>query len=313
MAHGLNGEQLFSHPYYAQLVDSIPPSIPKGLKASVDEFGKVQLEWQPNSDQDIYGYRIYRANFKDEELSQLTSGPVAQNSFSDNVNVKTLNKNVYYSVMAIDKNQNHSVLSEILRVPLPDKIKPQPPVLLPIKSDKNGVTIKWLRSGSTDVTQYDLYRRAAGREEWHRLKIIPATADTTYTYVDDSSEPGKTNAYTVTAIDDSGLESEPAAPVNAGKIGNVIRPAIAWKEPAVERDANRVMLKWAYEPVGVKVYQIYKAINDAPLKLYKTIPGNSQELAEQPMKMGTRYIYRILAHYESGAKSVLSQELVVDY
>jgi uncharacterized protein len=215
---------------------------------------------------------------------------------------------MYYSVMAIDKNQNHSSLSALLKVSLPDKIKPQPPVFLPVKSDEKGVTLTWIPSSSTDVVQYDVYRKAAGREEWQRLKMVPSTMDSTYTYSDSFAEGGKTNTYTITAIDDAGLESDPTTPVNAGRIDNALKPTVQWKEPIVERDKRQIRLQWAYEQAGVKTFQIFRSMNELPLKLYKTIPGNSLELVDQSMKAGSQYNYRILAVYENGAKSALSEE-----
>jgi uncharacterized protein len=313
IVQGIKGEQLFSHTYLAQLIDSIPPAMPTGLKATIDQQGTVALSWEANKDTDMYGYRIYRANFKDEELSQVTSEPLAPNSFTDKVNIKTLNEAVYYSVMAIDRNQNHSVLSELLRVPLPDKIKPQPPVLLPIRSGDAGPVIQWTPSGSEDVVQYDVYRRMAGKTEWQRLKIMPATNDTLYSYTDTNAEAGKLNSYTVVAIDEAGQESEPTSSVQAKKILTALTEVVEWKEPVLEKENQAALLKWTYNQPDVKFFQVYRRVGTEPLKLFKTLPGTIFQWRDNALKNANRYTYRILAVHTNGAKSALSKEMSVDF
>jgi uncharacterized protein len=312
-AHGLKGEELFSPPYLAQLIDSIPPSIPTGLRASIDQQGTVVLSWLPNKESDVYGYRVYRSNFKDEESAQITSEPIAPNTINDKVNVNTLNEAVYYTVMAIDRNQNHSPLSEILRVPLPDKIKPQPPTLLPLESDDKGVTLQWWPSGSDDVVQYDVYRKGAGKDEWQRLKIVSAGKDSIYQYTDGTAEPGKQNVYTIIALDDAGLESDPAPPIKAGKSDTGLKSAITWKEPLVDKDGQQVTLRWGYNNTAVKSYQIFKSVNGDAIKLYRTIAGSNSQWTDKPLKTENTYNYRIIAVFENGAKSTLSKELKVEF
>ncbi len=312
-AQGIKGEQLFSHTYLAQLIDSIPPAMPTGLKATIDQQGAVSLTWEANKDTDMYGYRIYRANFKDEELSQITSEPLAPNSFTDKVNIKNLNEAVYYSVMAIDRNQNHSTLSELLRVPLPDIIKPQPPVLLPVRITETGVLLTWMPSGSDDVVQYDVYRRNFGRTEWLRLKIIPAAKDTLYTYIDTNAEIGKTNSYVVVSVDEVGLESNPTPPLNAKVTDTILKPSIEWKEPVLDKENQATVLEWKYNQPDVKFFQVYRSISAEPLKLFKTLPGTTFQWQDKPLKNANRYTYRIVAVHTNGAKSVLSKEVVVDF
>ena len=311
-ALGLNGEKYSSPIYLAQLIDSIPPATPAGLKATINEFGSVELSWQQNKDSDLFGYRIYRSNVSTEEPSQITSEPVVGAYFKDNVNVNTLNEAVYYSVMAIDKNQNHSGLSELLKVSLPDKIKPQPPVFLPVKSDEKGVLLEWIRSGSEDVVQYDIYRKASDRKEWQRLKTMQATQDSVFRYIDENAIAGKSNAYTVVAVDKSGLESDPATPVSAGKIDSGLRPQVQWKTATIIKEKNQVVLSWEYLQNGVTSFRIYRAIDEGSSVMYRTVSGDKREFPDM-LTSGKKYKYKILAVFEGGAKSELSTELVTNY
>jgi fibronectin type 3 domain-containing protein len=311
-ANALNGDKFVSSLYYAQLVDSIPPGIPAGLKATIDEFGTVNLSWTPNSDKDIYGYRIYKANNKSEELAQLTSEPLAAANYMDKANLKTLNEYVYYAVIAVDRNQNQSKLSALLQVNLPDKIKPQPPVFLPVKSSDAGVLLSWIASASDDVQHYDVYRQPTHSREWQRIKIIPVTVDSIYQYTDETSEAGKLNRYTLIAIDEAGLESAPAQVVTGVKLDNVLKPAVEWKPQVITSDKNQVTLNWSYELGGVKSFCIYKSIEGTTLALYKTIPATARNFSDT-ITPGKNYTYQIMAVFENDKQSKFSKALIFTY
>lgn len=313
IAQGVNGDAYPSPLHFVPLVDSIPPVAPVGLKASIDKQGSVELSWQPNQENDMFGYRIYRANTQSEELAQITSEPVKPAAYQDRVNVNTLNESVYYSVMAIDINQNHSGLSELLKVALPDIIKPQPPVLLPVKSNDNGVVLSWQRSSSDDVVQYDVYRRLAERNEWQRIKVLPVLdTDSVYYYTDETAAAGKTNNYTVTAIDEAGLESDPASPVSAGKIDNKLQAAVQWEPLVIDREKNKVVLNWQYDLPGVRLYRIYKSEDDNPDMLYRSLPEGEKKFSDTVIP-GKQYRYRIMAVFEGGKMSALSKEITLTY
>jgi fibronectin type 3 domain-containing protein len=311
-ALGLNGEQYRSPIYLAQLVDSIPPAAPIGLKAVVDDYGTINVSWQKNKENDIYGYRVYKGNTEKEELSQITSEPIAQASYVDKVNLNTLNESVLYKVMAIDKNQNHSPLSDLLRVTLPDKVKPLSPTFLPVTSSEKGVVLPWTKSSSTDVVRYELYRKAPDRSEWQRIKILPAASDSTYLYLDENVGAGKTYNYTVVAIDDAGLESDPSSAVTGGKTDNLLRSPIQWKDPIINREQNQVTLTWKYDQSTIRMFRVYKAEGENPFMVYKNISSDKRDFTDL-LAIGKQYRYRIVVIFENGNKSTFSEELSIKF
>lgn len=309
-AHGLDGQQYRSPIYLAQLVDSLPPLPPSNLKAKVDEFGKVKLEWQANTEPDMFGYRIYRSNHETEEMSQVTTEPIADTGFEDQVDLNTLNEVIYYKVMAIDRNQNHSDLSPILKVILPDKVKPMPPVFLPVASNENGISLSWMRSSSKDVVSYELYRRLPQRDEWQRIKMVQANQDSVFIFLDDTAEPGRLNTYTITAVDEAGLESEPATPVTGSRIDTKLRAPIVWKDPVIQLEKKTVLLTWAYDAPNVSGFRIYRSDGENMPVMYKTIPADKREFADV-VRADTHYTYQIIVLFSNGSKSILSKELAV--
>lgn len=311
-ALGIDGETYPSHVYYAQLIDSLPPASPGGLKATVDDEGTINLFWKPNMEPDIFGYRIYRAHYRSEEPAQITSEPIPGNAFTDYADLNTLNETVYYSVMSIDKNQNHSALSELLKVSLPDKIKPMAPVLLPVQNNSRGVVLAWIPSGSEDVIQYAVYRKDPAKPEWIRLEILNAGTDTTFYYLDENVLPGKTSHYTVVAIDDAGLESDPAHPVSGGKTDPGSLPAIAWKKPVMNREQNQVTLRWISGPDQTAGFRIYRTTGNNHPVLHKTLSGKNEGFTDTLIP-GNQYTYRVMAIFEDGRKSMLSEALFLEY
>lgn len=312
IAHGLNGDHHPSHLYFASLVDSVPPLPPTGLEATVNDEGGVTLVWKGNPESDLYGYRIYKAYHKSEEPAQLTTAPVADTLFIDTVDLHTLNETLYYQVMAIDINQNHSALSRPLKVPLPDLVRPQPPVFLPVRSDATGVLLKWAPGGSQDIVNYKVFRKVDGRHEWEQLKELSSASDSLYVFRDESAKAGEMNYYTVIATDDAGLESDPAEPVSGGRINYVTHPSIEWKKPLIIRDESVVRLSWNAPSVGVKVFRIYRAVDEHPPVLFKTLAGSETTFADFLIP-GKRYAYRILAVFFDGNQSALSEEVEFRY
>ncbi len=94
--------------------DTEPPAIPRGVR-SITGDGEVTVEWFPNGEADLAGYRIWRDEDGDEEfdllgeLSSTDSQDVDRFSFVDD---QVINGRTYsYAVSAVDYDGNESELS----------------------------------------------------------------------------------------------------------------------------------------------------------------------------------------------------------
>jgi fibronectin type 3 domain-containing protein len=293
--------------YYAQLVDSVPPAVPSDMKGVIDEYGNVEFSWKPNTDPDIYGYRIYRAYYKNDEFAQLTSSPIRESTFRDKVNVESLNEKVYYRVMAIDNNQNHSSLSEIYTISLPDKVPPVSPVLLPVTSREEGVDLSWTPSSSIDVVRYDVYRKT--ENQWIRLSSMNATNDSVYYYTDTNLNTEGEHYYTVIAVDDASQESPPAPAVVGQKLKRSIWPAVTIQDPLLNKENKSLTLRWSYEYTDVQLYQIYKSTDTTPLKLYRSV--TTKELVDR-ITPG-KYSYKVVAVFKNGGRSGMGEGVTITF
>jgi uncharacterized protein len=291
-------EFIRSMTYYAQLVDSIPPSAPVGFQGSIDDLGEVTFSWTSNAEEDIYGYRVYRSYYTTEEFTQVTTDPIQKAKYRDRVNVQSLNENIHYRVMALDRNQNHSALSEIFTLAIPDKVPPVTPTFLPVKSSDLGVKLTWTPSASKDVVQYELYRKGE-TNQWIRMAVIQATKDTLYTYTDSTLKNGETRHYTIVSVDDAGLESPPVPAVTGTKIKKRIWPAVEMQSPEIDRVNKKLILRWSYDNDNVKLFQIYKAMNDDSLKLFRSV---SEKKFMDRISPG-KYHYKVIAVLADGSRS----------
>ncbi len=98
------GELSFSPP---------PVRAPSGLIAEAGA-NKVYLEWNPNLEKDLAGYRVYRRLDKEKTFHCLTANPIKENEFTD----KGLENGVRveYAVTAVLKNGKESEFSNIADV-----------------------------------------------------------------------------------------------------------------------------------------------------------------------------------------------------
>ncbi|MEP7219667.1 MAG: fibronectin type III domain-containing protein, partial [Bacteroidota bacterium] len=149
--------------------DSIPPAIPSGLAGDVDSNGVVRLRWNANGEGDLKGYRVFYANQDDHEYQQLTTDITNDTTFSDTLTLRTLSKEIYYRVVALDNHFNHSKFTPTLTLKKPDVVAPAPPLISDMSVDASGITLAWKPSPSSDVVEHVLYRRVSGDESWNPI------------------------------------------------------------------------------------------------------------------------------------------------
>ena len=311
-AIGKYGQTEISLPYFAQLIDSIPPAPPVGLRAEVDTTGIVRLSWNPNSERDLHGYRVFSSNFRETEFNQITSTPTFDPVYYDTLNLKTLTKSIFYCLSAVDTHYNPSDFSEILEVKRPDIIPPVPPVFAGFLARPEGIELNWINSSSADVVSHHLYRNSTNTNEWELIAAFDL-ADSINTFLDNNLQFKKLYQYTIVAVDDSGLESPPATPVSGKRLDTGLRPVIEKAFVNVRKEEKIIQLAWNYKESGVDRFWIYRSANGAPLTLLTTCPGNQNQIEDKMIGSAAKVIYRVKAVFEDGAESPLTKEIVVEY
>ncbi len=304
-AVGLDGTKRISFPRMVQPDDAIPPADPRGLTGTIDSTGIVTLRWQQNTEKDFLGYRVFRANLEDEEFTQITFRPIVENTIIDTIPIKTLVKKIYYKVQAFDKRYNPSGFSEVLKLNRPDIIPPTPPVITKFKVTDQEVELQWVSSNSEDAIKTLIYKKKKGtRLNWELVADLNI-ADSRYK--DKSYKEKGEYLYTLLTIDESGLESDPIAPVTIFINGNKVKPNIERFNVTANREEKHILLNWIYKEKGVTELLLFRGKGEQKPTLYKVFKDGQNSFVDNKLVINTDYTYLLQAVFSSGSKSPLKK------
>jgi len=268
-AKAKRGNATESFPILVQLIDSIPPQTPTGLRATVDSTGRVNIEWEANTDTDLLGYRLFRGENADEELRPMNDVAIRENQYTDSVSLYSLNANVYYAVAALDKRYNLSALSSPIAISRPNKIPPIAPVITAVRQEDNGCRIHWLVSPSAKLQAMELYRKESGTDS---LQLVVRIEDTTLReYQDKNGTASPFVDYCLRAQGENNLFSDMSAPYRVQT-----RPARSKQRKTHLRLSSHdegVLIEWKTEVNDIIAVQLYKEDAAGQLfLLYENLP-----------------------------------------
>lgn len=306
------GKAVYSFPYFAQLIDSTPPAAPTGLAGRIDSLGIVTLKWENNTEKDLKGYRIFRANGTKEEFMEVTKEILTSATFLDTITLRTLTPRVYYKVIAVDRNFNTSDYSPYLTLRRPDTIAPSAPVIRrAYRNDSlHAVVLNWINSSSDDVIRYTLFRINTGDSSRKEIASWDTTALRT-TYNDTDLQQGFTYYYELQVADDAGNRSKDMSGDVWFESGR--RAAITGVKALVEDGKKVVTVQWQTPRVEIVSYRIYRAKNDSPFILYATQDGKQQKWQDQEVIMGNVYKYKISAILKNDIKTEMSKVTEISF
>lgn len=281
----------YNMPIMQQVIDSFPPAKPIGISAKADTTGNVILSWIPNKEKDIFAYRIYRANAKHEEFSQITKEAHKKTRYTDKINLKTLTKKVFYKIIAIDSVMNQSVFSDVFELERPDIVPPASPVITGIVSSTTGLEFSWFESPSPDVEKLIVYRNTFGEREWKLIKMLPPKGKNKYT--DTLVNANISYRYIMIAVDKAGNESKPSPSVakkylSSAKIKYWITPKVSFNKK------NKILkLSWTPPQYQVKKYLIYRKEKLGAWEIFDNADGNTNFFMKKSIENIDNYTFRI--------------------
>jgi hypothetical protein len=113
------GSTYDSPPDSGYSVDNLAPSVPAGFLAMAGSGGAVELVWDPNPEEDVQFYHLYRGSSDDFELDETSRiGSTVGTAFTD----PAPGGDTHYKVTAVDFSGNESLAaltSGVTGVPLP--------------------------------------------------------------------------------------------------------------------------------------------------------------------------------------------------
>lgn len=303
-------DTVFSFSRMLLIADTVPPAPPEGLKAVVDRKGRVTLSWNKNQEADVQGYKIFRANTLSEEFVQINKQFAKEPAFSDQLNLKTLSKTIFYCVAATDRNYNNSVLSKPVEVKRPDTIAPVAPIITSMSISSKGILLHWIRSSSDDVTRSVLYRQQENSKTDVKIREWPPT-DTLSSFTDTTVEQGFGYRYKLLVSDEEDNISLSNFPYLFYESG--FRKKMSGIRYTVDRTQKLILLSWDNSEKNIENYVIYRSGKDQPLSIIKTLDRSAASFSDKTVNIGNVYEYRIKAVYRNGAESVISDAVLVEY
>jgi fibronectin type 3 domain-containing protein len=280
--------------------DDTPPIKPTGVSGKIDTTGIASIQWKLGLEPDLLGYLVYYANAPDHAFTPLSKDFVVDTTFTDSVSLRTLTKNIYYKIVAFDKNRNPSPYSDILELKKPDKLPPVPAVFADFRVSDTTVYMTWAPSTSTDLSSQLLYRREKGGE-WKEYTKFDSKTDR---FTDKGIKKQAWYEYSLVSVDDTGLQSEMSFPLNVRVYDSGVRQQIENFTAKVAPDGKTIQLSWKY-PAGTDFrFMLYRSYNNSGLITYKAIPAGEQSFIDQLVKQG-EYEYALKAVYADGGESLL--------
>ena len=299
----LTGEPIQSFSSFVQPIDSIPPAIPQKLSYTIDSTGIVKLKWQANTEKDLQGYRIYRAMTATGEYILLNDSLAPTATYTDSINVKSLQKSAFYRISAADGRYNQSALSEVLEVKKPDLIPPTSPAIKNFGASAEGNVLEWINPNDKDLAKIRIYRSMA-KDTAILLTEITNLKQSSYT--DTDLQYGVTYTYTLAASDKSGLQSTLTPPVAIRSLLSAeikVSAFIATRLP----ESNTITLSWKIRSTAeIKEIQIYRKANNEQLSIWQNLEGTDTEITDNVTAIGNAYEYMLHIIPKSG-KSVYSK------
>lgn len=302
------GNSSNSLPDYVFTYDTIPPSAPVGLTGGIDTNGVVTIKWRLAQEEDIKGYRLYKANAADHEFTAVSKDIIQDTTFTDTLTLKTLTKDVYYKVIAVDNNLNNSSYSNALMLLKPDVVPPVAGVFTNYVTTDTSIQLFWNKSSSTDLSKQYLYRKAPSGD-WVQAAVLDKSAES---FTDTAMQKNTLYSYHLISVDSAGLKSEPSFPINAQTYFKASANAQGELKATLQNDSTGIKVEWALKK-GANATNIllYRSINGSAMAMYKNVPAAQGSYTDKDIDAGNTYSYSFKCIYSTGGESMLSKEATV--
>lgn len=295
------GNYTYSIPRLGIITDTTPPGKPTGLTGLMDKTGVVGLQWDPNPEADVKGYKVYYSYNPDKDYIMLTNYPIAVNTFVDSLSPESLERVVYYKIAALDFHGNHSDYSDVLKINMP-VVAPTSPVAKSIYMEDGRVHVEWIGSSSEYVSEYEIFRKVKGDPEWSPVgKKTRNMRNPDFAFTDSLTTAGKEYSYTAESVDMTGIRSEKAFPVNIlNNQTNVLKVPENLKATYSDRE-NALKITWDYPdtPAGC-FFILYKSEDNESPGRWASKDGHERSATDQAVQKGHTYRYRIEVRQQDG-------------
>lgn len=293
------GNEAVSLTGYGAVADSIAPMPPTELHGYIDTNGVVTVEWRAGKEKDLLGFRVFFANAADHEFHNLTPSPLPQTFFRDTIPLRTLTKRIYYRVVAVDRNFNHSEASAILALEKPDMVEPVAPVMADYLVTDTSVHFHFVASSSDDVAMHRVYRRMGNEGAWELRAELTGLKDRAE-WTDHDVRGPQFLAYAVQAVDSAGNTSERTPPMLVRVTAPAQKQAVA-EVVAVLMDDGFVNVRWSASAENLNHFVIYSSNNGGPTVAVGHVPADQRQFTDTRSSGKGSRTYLVKAVFTDGS------------
>ncbi|MFC2070209.1 fibronectin type III domain-containing protein, partial [Chloroflexota bacterium] len=269
------------------VTDSIPPSAPTGLAATLGEE-QVTLDWNDNSESDLDGYNVYRSLTSGANFTQINGSLVETSDYVDTGLTNDIT--YYYVVSAVDLGSNESGYSSEDNA-IPTDLPPAAPTGLVATGWEEEVELDWSNNGESDLDGYNVYRSLTSGDNYTKINgSLVATSN----FTDTGLTNDVTYYYVVTAVDLSVYESSTSSEDSATPTD--LPPAVPTSLVATAGD-KQATLNWAdNSDTDLDGYNVYRSTTSG--SGYSKINGSlvsTSNYTDTGLTGGTTYYYVVTA------------------
>ncbi|MEE9119902.1 MAG: fibronectin type III domain-containing protein [Syntrophobacteria bacterium] len=284
------------------------PTQPTGLQARGGSQ-KVVLSWNPNTESNLRGYKVFRGNTPMGPFAKVAS--VKKNNFTDG-DLEN-NRTYYYKVQAFNKQGKESPASAVIAA----ETAPSPfsPIIIDATPLIGGIRICWTtnpRKGDdgTEISGFKIYRATEPGGEY--LWVASSTESDKgsklrlkkHEYEDSGLEDGAKYYYRLTAFNNRQIESDFSSALEGSTVS---KPAGLQATGDMIREIH---LQWHASPFSeIKGYRIYR--NTAAEGTFERIgelksTNKTSFVDQQNLPDAITYYYRLTLYDDQGRETGLS-------
>lgn len=299
-----------SQPVTVLLADNIPPSIIRGIEASVTKDYKSLITWPVSPELDLAGYHIYRVSGDSKKYNKITTEflPALSVAYIDStVKAGTLYK---YKVTAVDKSGNESIKSNARDVYIVDYRVPEPVTSFSAVYDKDtdDIYLNWSAGEvKMGIENYLLLRRQTVPKSGTVFTQLNGSdfIDTTFTdkgvggtrFVD-----GTVYQYGIAIVGENGKNSDTL--FTEVKIPDLTPPEPPSYIDATMQLGQRVSLTWnASLSKDVVLFRVYRSEESQKDTLLAELPMRTRYFRDERVGFGNTFIYSVTAVDSLGNES----------
>lgn len=292
--------------YPGYLTDTVPPAAPVGVAGAIDSMGVVKLHWAANRETDLKGYKVYFAYGVKDQYEQVTHAIVTDTIFTDTVSEKSLNRKVFYRVVAVDSTNNHSAYSAAAVLKKVKVVPPSAPVAGSFSVNGRQVSVEWIESRSEGAKGYEIARQTetGGYKTIGRLAQDWGKRSLTFT---DTVAANRNYYYIARTIDSTGVASDWSVALHVLWHAADSLAAPTGFQAKADVKSHKVRLLWQYKDTGDYFFVVYRAVNNGGLVAWQSFDKAATAGEDDDMGSGV-YDYAVkVVHRDRAAMSAMSK------